>query len=119
MLDFRPLARVEHVFECERVKVESFSEQPQYVDVAEAVDIDPRYPIVIEMFEKFVAIGDQTFLEMRSIIFNQSDDWRTLLDIGAKIENAGRFARNGLTDSEHTAFSRAIASKQRLERETR
>ena len=56
------------------------------------------------MMEKFVAVGNLAFLEMCSIIFNQSDDWRMPLGIGAKSERPRRFARNGMTDLEHVAF---------------
>jgi hypothetical protein len=116
MLDLRPLARVEHVFESEWVEVESFSEQAQHIDVAETVDVDPRDPFIIEMREKLIAVGDEAFLEMRSIVFNQSDDWRMPLGIGAKSEHTGRFARNGLTDFEHSAFCRKAHCSARRKR---
>ena len=116
MLNFRPLARVEHILKSEWVEVESFSEQAQHVNVTETIYVDPCDPFIIEMREKLVPVSDQAFLEMRSIVFYQSDDWRTPLGIGAKSERAGRFARNGLTDFEHSAFCRKAECSARRKR---
>ena len=104
MLDLWTLPGVEYVFESKRMKVESPSEKAQHVDVVEPIDVDPGDAIIIEMFEKFVAVGNLAFLEMCSIIFNQGDDRRMPLDVGAKCECARRFARNGMTNLEHIAF---------------
>ena len=86
------------------MEIECVAEQAQHVDVAEPVDVDPGDALIVEMFEKFVAVSNLAFLEMRSIIFDQGDDWRPPPGIGAKSECAGRFARNGMTDLEHVAF---------------
>jgi hypothetical protein len=110
LLGFGPLADVEHVFECEWMHLEPLAEPPQHLDIAEAVDVDPRHFVVVETAEQFLDVLDSAFFEGALVVFDEGYDRRHGLPIGEVwCEGGGRLARDWIACFEHRVGLGAVA----------
>ena len=104
LFHLRTLARVEHVFQGQRVQIETLPEDAQNAQVTQAVDVDPGDKLIAEMREELITADVLSFLKTVRSILDEGDDRRFLRRILREFEQPRGLAGHYVTSSfEHPA----------------
>src|SRR4029434_6036123 len=104
LFHFWTLVRVEHVFQGQRVQIETLPEDAQNAQVTQAVDIDPGDKLIVEMREELIRADVLPFFKTVRSILNEGDDRRFLGRILRKFEQPRSLAGNYVASSfDHAA----------------
>ena len=104
LFHLRALAGVEHVFQGQRVQIETLPEDAQDAQVTQAIDVDPGDKLIAEMREELVTADVLPFLKTVKSILDEGDDRRFVRSILREFEQPRSLAGHHVTSSfEHPA----------------